>query len=75
MHNEKIQQIVALLLDPTTTQTKLALALDAAYGWGKIKWLPKPVAKFLEKADDPLNYEIAGMLLQVVAELKQRGMR
>jgi hypothetical protein len=73
MKNEKIQEIVSLLLKPDTTQTQLGMAIDQAYGWRKIKWLPAPIAKWLERNDDPLNYEIAGMLIQVVAELRQRG--
>ena len=73
MQSEKIQEIVTLLLKEDTTQTQLAIAIDNAYGWRKIKWLPKPVAKFLERSDDHLNYEIAGMLMQVVRELRQHG--
>ena len=73
MKSAKIQKIVALLLEPDVSQVKVGMAIDEAYGWGKIKWLPKPIAKFLEKSDDALNYEIAGMLIDVVREIKQRS--
>jgi len=73
MKTEKIQTIVALLLDPKATQVQIGMAIDQAYGWRKIKWLPAPIAKFLEKSDDALNYEIAGTLMEVVREIKQRS--
>ena len=73
MNKETVRQLALLLIQGSSDHKAIAKHVDALIKWRNVSWLPRGVARWLEKHDDGLIEEIVKLLLDLRDELVATG--
>jgi hypothetical protein len=73
MNKEALRKLALLLIQGTSDAELVAEQVDILIQWRNISWLPRPIARWLERNDDGMLVEVSKLLLDLRDELVAAG--
>ena len=73
MNKARLAKLALLLIKGESDPSVIAVEVDALIQWRNISWLPRPIARWLERNDDGMLVEVSKLILDLRDELVAAG--